>query len=190
MPRPDPVERGCGRAYHPAMDTRIASQTFLKTTLTRQQRSSVLAKAGVDMQKLLPTSYNFSLGARAPYHASSKSCLVVDGYVNPKQDHCICWAGLIGSWELYVPKPGGLSDATEVTYLITISGHLNLALSVPIEIKKGGTPIVVTTALPQGDFALPIVTKTAHATVWFEYDHKASNIPFVLTNVQVEAFTT
>ncbi len=172
------------------MDKRLASQTFLTSTLTQAQKSAALANAGVDIQKLLPTSYNFSLGARAPYHASSKSCLIVDGYVNPKQNHCICWAGMIGGWELYIPKPGGLSAAAEVTYLITISGHLTLPLSVPIEIKKGGTPVVVTTALPQGDFALPIVTKTAHATVWFEYDHQTSNIPFVLTNVQVEAFTT
>ncbi len=40
------------------------------------------------------------------------------------------------------------------------------------------------------DFALPVVTKTAHGTVWFEYDHNASTVPFALTNVQVEAFTT
>ncbi|MGE3958190.1 MAG: hypothetical protein AB7H96_15850 [Vicinamibacterales bacterium] len=172
------------------MDLRLASQTFLKASLTQTQKTAALAKAGVDVLKLLPTSYNFSLGARAMYHAASKSALIVNGYVNPIQDHCICWAGLNGDWRLYIPKPAGLSAATEVTYLVTLSGHLNLPLSVPIEIKKGGTPIVVTTALPQGDFALPIVTKTAHASVWFEYDHKASNIPFVLTNAQIEAFTT
>lgn len=171
------------------MDTRLSPQAFLKATLSQTQKSAAFAKAGIDVLKLLPTSYNFSLGARAMYHAGSKSCLIVDGYVDPKQDHCICWSGFNGGWQVYVPKPGGLSAAAEVTYLITISGHLNLPLSVPIEIKKGGT-VVVTTALPQGDFALPIVTKTAHGTVWFEYDHNASTVPFALTNVQVEAFTT
>lgn len=171
-------------------DVRFASQTFLKAALTQTQKSAALVKAGVDPVKLAPTSHNFSLGAREMYHASSKSCLIVDGYVNPSSDHCICWAGLNNEWRLYVTKPAGLSAATEVTYLITISGHLNLPLSVPIEIKNGGTPIVVTTALPKGDFALPLVTKATREFVWFEYDHKSSDLPFALTNVRVEAFTT
>ncbi len=173
-----------------SMDIRIASQTYRKTALTSAQRTTALVAAGVDMKKLLPTAHDFSLGARAMYHAASKSGLIVNGYTNPREDHCICWSGSNNTWELFVAKPKGLSAATAATYLITVSGHLNLALNVPIEIKQNSTSTVVTTSLPQGDFALPLVTKSTGATIRFEYEHKGANIPFVLTDIHVEAFTS